>query len=34
MHSLMKEIFRLVRQLDEGQLSLLLAYIKARFDVE
>jgi hypothetical protein len=31
---LLKEIFSLLEQLNESQLSLLAAYIKARFDIE
>ena len=31
---LLNKIFSLLEQLDESQLSLLLAYIKARFDLD
>lgn len=34
MHGLIKEIIGLLEQLDESQLLLLTAYIKARFDIE
>lgn len=34
MQSIIKEILQLLEQLDESQLSLLVNYIKARFDVK